>query len=307
MADVATVAVLAGPAAGHLYVLALDTLVSAVHFPHEAPAADVAWKSLAVNLSDLAAMGADPLALQAHCEAPGNDTGWLRDLREGLALAAQAFATPVHVVSTTGAVRRISVQVLGHVPRDGALTRAGARAGDDLWVSGTLGDAGAGLALVQGRLQAAPGAAREHLLARLARPEPRLALGRALRGVASAAIDVSDGIVGDAGHLARRSGVALRIRAHALPISDALRATADAGAALDFALRAGDDYELLFCSAPADAPAVRAVAAAAGTRVSCIGAAVPGHGVSVRDERGNEVPAGGAYQHFCGHGRGAGR
>lgn len=292
-----------GPDRGHLSVIALDTLVSAVHFPPDTAAADAAWKSLAVNLSDLAAMGADPSALQAHCEAPRGDAQWLREVAAGLADAAREFALPLQVRDAPGATRRISVQAIGSVPRAGVLTRAGAHAGDELWVSGTLGDAGAGLAVAQGRLHVAPGPGRDHLLARLARPSPRLALGRALRGVASAAIDVSDGIVGDAGHLARRSGVAIRIHADDLPLSAALCAAVDAGTARALALRAGDDYELLFCAPREHASAVRAAARTAGIEVRVIGAVLAGAGVTLADRAGRPVDAGHAYQHFSGDDR----
>jgi thiamine-monophosphate kinase len=298
MNDPSTLIMIPTPDAGRLSVIALDTLVSEVHFPRASEPADVAWKALAVNLSDLAAMGAEALSVQAHCEAPGDDAPWLRDVARGLELAAASFAVPVQLRCAAGGTRRVSVQAIGTVPRGAALTRAGAGAGDDLWVSGTLGDAGAGLAIVQQRLHPACGAARERLLARLHRPEPRLALGQALRGLASAAIDVSDGIVGDAGHLARRSGVALRIHAAALPLSAALRGAMDVIAARDLALHAGDDYELLFCAPPLHAPRVRAAAAAAGVAVSLIGTALPGNGITVTDASGRVVPTRPAYQHF---------
>ena len=299
MSDARSSCLIAPAPDGDLYVITLDALLSAVHFPPDTAPDDVGWKALAVNLSDLAAMGAQPLSLQARCEAPAGDRQWLRELARALAVAADAFAVTLHLDAATGDSRRISVQAIGCVPRDAALTRAGARAGDALWVSGTLGDAGAGLAIVQGRLPIAAGGARDRLIERLNRPEPRLALGCALRGIASAAIDVSDGVIGDAAHIARRSGVALHIETHRVPISAALGAATDAATARELALHAGDDYELLFCAAPERAGEVLAAARAAGIAVSRIGQARAGHGVTLEDASGRRVPAGHGYQHFA--------
>lgn len=286
--------------AGYLLAITADALVSGVHFPRDTPHEDVAWKALAANLSDLAAMGADPLGLQAECAAPSDDADWADRIATALDAVAAHLGLDVGVACrrTAGPSRRVAVQAMGSVPREGALTRAGARPGDELWVSGTLGDAGAGLAIVQGRLAGADAVDRAFLLERLARPQPRLALGRGLRGIAGAAIDLSDGIVGDAGHVARRSGVAVTIHAGRLPLSGALRRTAGA-AALDLALGAGDDYELLFSAPSASADRVRAAAAQAGVPVCRVGAVRAGEGVRILDADGRERPPPAGFRHFA--------
>ena len=201
-----------------------------------------------------------------------------------------------------GARRRVAVQVLGQVPRDAALTRDGARPGDVVWVSGTLGDAGGGLAVAEGRLDAALAADRAWLRARLDRPTPRLALGRRLRGVASAAIDLSDGLAGDAGHVASRSGVAIRLRLADLPVSPALERAVGAAAARRLALTAGDDYELMFTAPAAGEAAVRRAAARGGGAVTAVGEVTRGTGVSVKDEAGRPMIPEQGYEHFRGAG-----
>lgn len=293
-------AVRPAPARGQHLVATLDALVAGVHFPANTPPGDVAFKSIAVNLSDLAAMGAQPLGVQASCEAPAAQRGWCEALARALDdVARGALPVPAEVVLLEAPERRVCVQALGQVPAGQALTRDGATPGERVWVSGTLGDAGAGLALLQGRLQRADAADREHLLARLARPQPRLALGRALRGVASAAIDVSDGVAGDAGHLARRSAVRIELEAARLPLSGALLRVAGAARARTLAAFAGDDYELLFTAPPGRDAEVQAAARAGGVAVCCIGQVRAGAGCVVADASGHALE-GGAHEHFAG-------
>jgi thiamine-monophosphate kinase len=285
---------------GRLLVVTVDALVDGVHFPEDTAPEDLAWKSLAVNLSDLAAMGAEPLAAQAQCAAPAGDSAWreqvLRGMREHAAGLGMALATG----AAGGTRRRVAVQALGHLPRGAQLTRGGARAGDQLWVSGTLGDAGGALSLrAHAEPHAVDAADRRALGARLARPQPRLALGRALRGLASAAIDVSDGVTGDAAHLARRSGVHVRIREHAAPVSGSLVRVFGEARARALALSAGDDYELLFTAPSRQRDAVIAAARTAAVPVSPIGEILAGEGVSVVDEGGRAVDVAAGYEHFA--------
>ena len=188
------------------------------------------------------------------------------------------------------------VLALGAVPAGQALRRDGARDGDALWVSGTLGDAGGALALLSAPTR--DDEAHSTLLGRLRRPTPRLALGRALRGIATSAIDVSDGLTGDVGHLCERSGLAARIESTLLPISNALRDAFAARRAEQLALTAGDDYELCFTAPVARSNAVIAAARDVATPVTRIGAMCVGDSVQIRDRHGQWRPAPDAYQHF---------
>jgi thiamine-monophosphate kinase len=254
-------------------VAALDTLVEGVHFPAGSPAASIGHRALAVNLSDLAAMGAEPAWYLLSLTMPRVEEAWLEALAQGMhALARRA---PIALVGgdTTRGPLSLSVQVLGHVAPGEALTRAGARPGDLLFASGDVGDAAAGLEL---ELAGLPGdspdaPAQAYLRNRFRFPTPRLSLGRALRGLASAAIDVSDGLAADAGKLAQVSGCGARIDLERLPLSDALRATCEPDRALRLALAGGDDYELCFTLPPGKLPELGARLAGGGTKVTCIG------------------------------------
>jgi thiamine-monophosphate kinase len=230
---------------GSALVATTDTLVAGVHFPHDSPAASIGHRALAVNLSDLAAMGARPAWALLALTLPEAQEAWLQEFSAGLGALAREYGVALVGGDTTRGALCVTVQLLGLVPPGAALRRSGARAGDTLFVSGTPGDAAAGLALEQHRLEAAP-AARDYLRERFLLPSPRVALGERLREYASACIDVSDGLLGDVGKLAQASGVAAEVLFEALPVSAALCATlGDEGARL-LALSGGDDYELCF-------------------------------------------------------------
>ena len=229
-----------------------DTLVAGVHFPHPTPAAAIGHRALAVNLSDLAAMGARPAWALLALTLPAAEESWLAEFAAGFGALARAHEVALIGGDTTRGPLTVSVQLLGHVPRGRALTRAGGRAGQLLYVSGTPGDAAAGLALEQGRLSAPPQAA-PYLRERFLMPTPRVALGERLRDHASACIDVSDGLLGDAGKLAAASGAGLEMQYAALPVSRALVEAVGEDAARELALTGGDDYELLFTVEPARA------------------------------------------------------
>jgi len=229
-----------------------DTLVAGVHFPHPTPAAAIGHRALAVNLSDLAAMGARPAWALLALTLPAAEESWLAEFAAGFGALARAHEVALIGGDTTRGPLTVSVQLLGHVPRGRALTRAGGRAGQLLYVSGTPGDAAAGLALEQGRLSAPPQAA-PYLRERFLMPTPRVALGERLRDYASACIDVSDGLLGDAGKLAAASGAGLEMQYAALPVSRALVEAVGEDAARELALTGGDDYELLFTVEPARA------------------------------------------------------
>jgi thiamine-monophosphate kinase len=227
-----------------------------------------AGRSAAV--SDLAAMGARPLAMTVALTLPAADERWLADFRLGLADARDTLALPLVGGDLTRGALTVSIQVFGAVPAAAALRRGGARPGDALYVSGTLGDAAAGLAVLQGRFTPDDEYATA-LSGRFWRPQPALALGQQLRGLASAAIDVSDGLLADAGHIAEASAVCLRIDSARVPLSTALMRSAAPEQALEWALSGGEDYELCFTLPPDLAPPPGC------TR---IGSVEPGRGVS---------------------------
>lgn len=289
-------AALLAPPLGRQLVVTADTLNDGVHFPRGTSPADVGWKALAVNLSDLASMGAEPAWCTLSLSLPQSDPAWIEGFLDGfLDLAGQHGIALVGGDTTRGPLTA-SVMLAGTLPAGAALLRSGARAGDDIWISGTPGDAGAGLAILQGRLEA-PGDARDELLRRFLLPEPRVALGRALRGLASACIDVSDGLAGDLAKLCAASGAGGEIEAAQLPLSPALLAAAGAERAVRFALASGDDYELLFTARREARTAIGMLAAGAGCRR--IGTVTAGAGVRVR---GAALPrdAGHGFDHFGG-------
>lgn len=288
-------AALLQPPAGMQLAVSMDTLNAGVHFPPGTAPADIGWKALAVNLSDLAAMGAAPAWCTLSLSLPDGDAGFVDGFLDGfLALAAQHDVALVGGDTTRGPLS-VCVTVQGLVEPGMALRRDGARAGDEVWVSGTLGDAAGALAQWQ-----AGQAIDTGLRMRLDRPTPRLALGRALRGIASACIDVSDGLLADLGHVCTASGVGARIDVEALPASDALRACFGREQQRILQATGGDDYELCF-TAPADArDAALQAAASGGVTVSCIGRIVDVPGVAACSADGNawSAPAAG-WVHFA--------
>lgn len=255
-----------------------DMLAEGVHFTPQCPPADIGWKLVAANLSDLAAMGAQPVAvLMGAGIGPDRDAAWAGDLIRGMNQALDRFSVPLIGGDTirTASTSVLALTAVGQLAAGTALSRAGARVGDDLWLSGRVGGAGLGLAMALGRTAPDPA-----MLKRYRRPMPRLALGNGLRGIATAAMDVSDGLLIDAGRLAAASGLSARIDAAAVPHDGPLLA----------AVTAGDDYELLF-AAPVDrAQAIRAAAAAARTPVTRIGALQSdGPCVILQDPAGRDI------------------
>ncbi len=241
--------------AGERLATSVDTMVEGVHFPADSFPEDIGFRAVAVAASDLAAMGARPIAMTLALTLPAADELWLHAFSQGIAAAASEFRLPLVGGDTTRGPLTITVQVMGALPLDRALLRGGARPGDGLYVSGFLGDAAAALAVLAGDWRPAP-AHQQYLLDRFNRPRARLELGMALLGSASAAIDISDGLLADAGHIAAASGVRLRIDPGLLPLSAALASHADPAQARRWALTGGDDYELCFClPAGADTPA----------------------------------------------------
>jgi thiamine-monophosphate kinase len=238
-------AVVAVPA-GKRLVAAVDTLVEAVHFPRGSSPRSIGHRALAVNLSDLAAMGARPAWALLALTMPSADESWLTEFTAGLGELAQLHDVALIGGDTTSGPLCISVTVLGLAESGAYLARSGAAPGDHIFLSGTVGDAAAGLAILESRLAGGSLAARGELQRRFLFPEPRLELGSRLIGIASAAIDISDGVATDVAKLVRASNCGARIDVARLPLADALLECAGPEAAREFALTGGDDYELCF-------------------------------------------------------------
>ena len=287
-------AVIAVPSAARL-VVAVDTLVEGVHFPAGLRADAIGHRLAAVNLSDLAAMGALPRFATLALTLPHLDESWLAPFAAGLGRTLKAAGASLIGGDTTRGPLTLTLQLLGFVDGD-PLTRRGARCGDVIAVSGTLGDARAGLDLAL----AAPAARHDDaLLARFLWPTPRLALGCALRSLASAAIDVSDGLLADVGHIMAQSGCRAWLDVDRLPLSAALLAGVGLARARDYALTGGDDYELALCIPAARLAAAQRAAQSTAVSLTVIGEVLSGAGVQCRDSSGRDVtPAVGGYRHF---------
>jgi thiamine-monophosphate kinase len=285
---------LIAPAPGMQLAVSTDMLVEGRHFVSTVAPRRLGHKALAVNLSDLAACGARPLAYTLAFALPRADAAWLAELAAGLHTLADAHGIELVGGDTTAGPLNLCITVFGEVPPGQALLRSGAAPGDELWVSGTtLGDARLALEALRGTVQL-DGERFERTRRAMEQPQPRVALGLALRGVASAAIDISDGLLGDLGHILRRSGgkhpLGAVLHTDALPCSADLAAQ-DAALRLECQLAGGDDYELLFTAAPAQADAVRAAALASGTPVRRIGRLAADAGVRVLDSAGQPLTA----------------
>ena len=283
------------PAPGMQLAISSDMLVEGRHFLSTVDPATLGHKALAVNLSDLAACGAKPLAFTLALSLPRADQAWLEPFSRGLLALADAHGCELVGGDTTQGPLNICITVFGEVPPGQALLRSGARVGDDLYVSGTLGDARLALEVFRGTL-AVPGEVFTAARARMEQPTPRVALGQALRGIASSAIDISDGLVGDLGHILRASGVGAVI-----DTSIAIKSIAycahppcakplfDAEKQLELVLAGGDDYELAFTAPASQRDAVLAAAQASQTRVTRIGQIEANPGLRLVDGQGQSV------------------
>lgn len=281
-------------------VAAMDTLVEGVHFPVGTAARSIGHRALAVNLSDLAAMGAEPAWALLSLSLPESNAEWLVEFSKGLHDLAQRYNVALVGGDTVRGPLVITVQVLGFIEAGPALTRGGARPGDLIYVSGIPGEAAAGLAVIQS--QTVEGEDSELLRHRFNWPEPRVQLGQTLRTLASAAMDVSDGLLGDLGKLCQASACSAQLELERLPASPSMRALFDAAASERFALLGGDDYELLFTVAAGRVPEFEALVQNTEpgcTRIGRITQRDPGQAVvqCLRDGRAVVVPATG-YDHF---------
>jgi len=282
------------PNAGLELAVTTDMLVESRHFLHDAAPRALGHKALAVNLSDLAAMGAAPRWVLLALGLPSADAGWLEAFSAGFFALAERYGVELIGGDTTRApLRTISIVALGEVPAGVALYRSGAKAGDDIWVSGELG--GAALALRRPEIAAQV----TELARRLHEPEPRVELGERLRGLAHAAIDLSDGLTGDLGHVLERSQVGALIDYELIPRPAALSAIGERELERDCVLSGGDDYELVFTAAPRRREALEALSGELGLALTRIGSIEAGEAkLVVRDAHGEPVPYRRSYDHF---------
>jgi thiamine-monophosphate kinase len=289
--------------AGRQLIVTVDALVAGVHFLPDDPPDLVARKLLRVNLSDLAAMGATPLGYLMTTALPASyGESWLAGFAAGLAADQAEFGVALlggDSVATPGPAT-LSLTALGSVAEGQAIRRVGASPGDDVYVSGTIGDGALGLRALRGELAGLDPEACAALADRYHLPRPRLALGGRLAGIASAMLDVSDGLVGDLGHICAVSGLSGIIEAERVPLSEAARrALALDGTLLPLVLAGGDDYELVFAAPRDREPAITAIGAELGLPVTRIGRLASGSGVRVLDAAGKDIDlASQGYRHF---------
>jgi len=295
-------AAIVAPRPGFDLVLKTDTIVAGVDFFADGPADAVAKKALRVNLSDLAAKGAVPFAYLLTLSLSSVDEKWLGAFAAGLRADQERFGCTLHGgdISSTPGPLTVTVAAFGHVPQGRMLRRNGAKAGDGVYVTGTIGDSGGGLAVLKDSNSHLNKDQRDFLVARYRVPEPPVAFGPRLIGIASAALDVSDGLLADLGHLADASRIRLVVDAPRVPLSPALRALWGEGEkAIVRAATAGDDYQIAFTAAAGKEQALVEAAAACGTQITRIGQAEQGSGVELRgaDGRAIAVPKPG-FTHF---------
>ncbi len=300
------------PSPGCELAVSMDMLVEGVHFLPDCDPFQLGQRTLLVNLSDLAAMGARPLCFTLALSLPRSDAPWLARFSAGLARVAAEHHCPLVGGDLTASAPTVSgragplclcVQVHGEVPAGAALRRSGARVGDAICVTGSLGDAAAGLRILRdGAWPELAMPLRERLLQAFHAPQSRVAAGMALRGLASAAIDLSDGLASDLGHILQASGVGALVKVDELPLSEALCAAVAPEQRLTLALGGGDDYELCFTLPPQQLQAAQAQLAALGTPVRRIGEIVAGNGVQWRRAGVPMALKVRGYNHFDGAG-----
>jgi thiamine-monophosphate kinase len=277
-------------------VLTSDTLVAGVHFSEDIPPEDLGYKALAVNLSDLAAMGARPAWATMALTLPQADEAWLAAFAQGFFELAQRFSVALIGGDLTRGPLSITVQMHGFVPEGRALRRSGAQAGHYIYVTGTLGDAA--LALTP-RLAELTDTYRPYLLGRLYRPSPRISEGLILRAIASSAIDISDGLIADLGHILETSHVGAVLEVDRLPLSTAVQKIKDKKYGWELALTGGDDYELCFTLPPEHQAVLESKRSDFACTVSCIGRIEAERGLRCIEHDGTPyLPQGAGYRHF---------
>jgi thiamine-monophosphate kinase len=281
-----------------LVAVTVDTLVAGVHFPDGIAPPLLGYRALAVNLSDLAAMGAEPRWATLALTLPKPDELWLDGFSRGLFDLAERHGVSLVGGNLARGPLSVTIQLMGRVEQGRILTRAHGNVGDDVYVTGTLGDSAAGVALINERVETLHGSAGSALKERFYRPVPRVAAGLALRSLASAAIDVSDGLLADLGHICASSGCGALIDVEHVPLSAELMSTCPPQIALAHALAGGDDYELCFTAPPSRAEEIERALAATGTSATRVGQLVPGQAVACRRDGEPYKPPSLGYRHF---------
>lgn len=284
---------------GHELAISTDMLVAGTHFFPDTDPRRLGWKALAVNISDLAAMGARPRWATLALSLPQADDAWLAAFAAGLFECAEQFGVELVGGDTTRGPLNLSVTIMGEIPAGQALRRDAARAGDDIWVSGSLGGAALGLAALQGRVQLEE-AIRQDCVPILESPQPRVALGLALRGLAHAAIDISDGLLADLGHILECSGLGAELQFDTIPAHAALAPLLDQEWARSCLLAGGDDYELCFTAASAKRELIAGIGAQLGLPLTRIGHISADQGLRLLDRAGQSIPTPrSGYDHFA--------
>lgn len=290
-------AALMSPRAGMQLAVSSDMLVEGTHFLPDADPFLLGWKTAAVNISDMAAMAAEPRWITLALSLPSAEEAWVAALAQGFHACCREFQVDWVGGDTTRGSRNLCATVFGEVPSGMAVRRDGAQAGEDIWVSGEPGFAALGLAHLLEGLDL--GEAREYCLMRLHKPTPRVALGLALRGVASAMLDVSDGVLGDLAHILERSALGAVVEEAGLPLAPLLSVCADFGRARAALFGGGDDYELLFTAPAQQADRIRALATTLGLAIHRIGQTRRQPGIVLASANGEQRPLVAAgYDHF---------
>ena len=297
-------AALLAPPPGHILVTSMDTLITGVHFPVDTSPEDIGYKALAVSLSDLASMGADPAWIMLALSIPEENTKWLEGFCQGFFELSDQYGLELVGGDTTRGSLSISTQVMGFVPPDQAILRSTAQVGDKIFVTGTLGGAGLGLFATLNKVTIIPDNNLKSCLHKLNRPQARVTVGKALRGIASSMIDISDGLLADLGHIIKSSGVGAVVYLQDLPLDTVLKNTMSLEKAYSLALSSGDDYELCFTVPKERCEELAKIFANLNCPYSCIGSIEKkeietGQGARVLDQAGklfNNKYTG--YQHF---------
>lgn len=290
-------AALVGPEPGRELVCAVDTIVAGTHYPQDLPPFDVGYRSVAINLSDIAAMGARPRWMTLALTIPNADTGWLSLFAEGLFTAAsEANVSLIGGDTTRGETTVISIQLMGDVDPEKAIRRSGARPGDGIFVTGTPGDAAAGLSLLTGGSDQT--GESEYLIGRFVRPTARVEFAASIASIASAAIDLSDGLYADLQKLLLSSKAGATLDVSRLPLSAEILAKFDYDDAVNFALGGGDDYELCFAASQCDDSEIDTLAKQNHLQVTRIGKVVAGDGIACRRDGETFKYTDPGYRHF---------
>ena len=281
-------AALIKPDAKQKLAISIDTLNAGIHFPLETSAEDIAYKALAVNLSDMAAMGATPRWFTLALSLPEPDNDWLARFASSLFDMAQQYQVTLVGGDTTRGLLSVTIQIAGELEQEKALLRAGAQVGDLIYVSGTLGDAALGLALLNDKSFNVNKA--QYLLSRLHRPTPRVEIGKAINTIAHACIDISDGLFADLGHILAASEVGANVYIEKLPHStEALNLLAQYHEYQEQFMRGGDDYELCFCVAKENQEKLKKLSLNFDCQISCIGEITRSNELYCLDEKGHPV------------------